>query len=370
MGHQVPIFICAGSTGGHFFPALSFAITLRDRHPEADLHFLMNRVPTFATRALESQNMFYHLIPCSRPDRFFSLQATRFLLDYLVAFCKTIILLVRWKPCLLVGFGSYSSIPGVLAASFVKVPILLHEQNVTPGRANQFLCFWADRIAVSFQETMKWLTQEKVIWTGFPLRRTFLDELRPIRHVKERTRWTLLVLGGSQGARRLNRVFLDAMRSMGVEERQKFAVIHIVGSDDLNLIRKAYDELGMTCEVVEFTDQISDRLKAADLVIARSGAGTIFELAAIGCASILVPYPHAYAHQETNASYLEACGAAHVIPEAIVSGRALREAIGYLRDHAAKRSLLKERIRQFVCPKANEALVEVAWSLQCGTKAN
>lgn len=367
MGTRVPIFICAGSTGGHFFPALTFAVSVRERHPEVDIHVLMHRIPPFAKQALVRANLSYHLIPFSRIGRFFSFQFIRFLLDYVGAFCKTIVLMTRWKPCCLVGFGSYSSIPGVLAASFLNVPILIHEQNVTPGRANLFLSFWANRIGVSFQETAKWLPQEKVIWSGFPLRRPFLDGLDANQPEQGSSRWTLLVLGGSQGARRLNEVFLDAVRTMSVEERKKIAVIHIVGNDDVNLIRTVYDELGIASEVLEFTDQISDKMKAADLVVARSGAGTIFELAAIGRASIVVPYPHAYAHQETNASYLEQCGAAHMISERNLSGAALREAILHLRDNDAERALLTERIRQLMRRDACDVLVEAAWSLRCGT---
>ena len=116
----------------------------------------------------------------------------------------------------MVGFGSYSSVPGILAGSFLSVPILIHEQNVIPGRANQFLSFWADRIGVSFEETVKRFTQEKVIWSGFPLRKPFSTGASRVHREDRMARSTLLVLGGSQGAKRLNQVFLGAMQAISV----------------------------------------------------------------------------------------------------------------------------------------------------------
>ena len=345
---------------------MSFAETFCSEHPEVEIHVLLTRLPTFPTLWAHRVGFHFHVIPCSVPPPFFSFKIIRFLLEYAGAFLKAFLLLFHLKPALVVGFGSYSSVPGVLGAALFRIPILLHEQNASVGRANQFLSLWADQIAVSFPDTGGKLSRRKTFWSGFPLRSDVYTDVGSTWHekVNENT-FTALVFGGSQGARRLNQVFLEALNGFASEERTRFAVIHIVGHDGLDQVRASYQALGVVAEVFDFSDRIFDYYQRADLVIARSGAGTIFELAVFGCAAILIPYPHAYGHQRVNARYLAQCDAALVVDEEKLSASLLRDAIrGLWRDHK-RRVQLGENIRLLAKLNANHILTETAWKLMC-----
>ena len=362
----IPILICAGPTGGHFFPAISFAETFQAIHPEAEIHILMSRMPEFVQGAAQAGSFHFHLISFSAFPSFFSLKVLGFLLDYSRALWRTFLHILKIKPRLVVGFGSYSSVPGVLCAAFLRIPILLHEQNALAGRANRFLACFAEQVAVSFPETKGWFIRPKMVWTGYPLRPVFEAVPKSFqRKSKEGELFTLLVFGGSQGSRRLNQIFLESLSTFSAEERARFAVIHIVGDDDLDQWQQAYKNLGVVAEMYHFSDQIFEQYQRADLVIARAGAGTIFELAAVGRTAILVPYPYAYAHQKNNADYLVREEAAQLICEEEVSPQVMRQAIAQLRDNTSQRLQLEKNIKRLSKRSAGQVLVETGWELIC-----
>jgi len=362
----VRVLICTGHTGGHFFPAISFAEAFKAAHPEVEIHILMTRRAEFVER-FQSENSFYFCIASLPPmPAVFSFKMLLFLLQCVKAFGRTLLLFQRVKPALVVGFGSFGSVPGVLCAVCFQKPILLHEQNVAIGRANQFLCRWANQIAVSFPETKGKFSQSKVFYSGYPLRTSFLQDFRDLSDQRsDKKLFTILVFGGSQGANRLNQVFLEVLETLSIEERTGLAVIHNVGNDELTRIKKRYEELGVVADVSTFSYQISEQYKRADVVIARAGAGTIFELAAVGRAGILIPYPHAYAHQKLNADYLAQRNAARVIAEENLSQKTLRNTLLELKNKADQRNQLSMNIRQLANEKASQVLVEAGLRLIC-----
>lgn len=366
---SVPVVLCTGPTGGHLFPALSSAEVFRAEHPEVEIHVLINRIPSFAQSNDLSRRVQFHVLSVSPLPAFFSLRLVPSLLEYAIAFLKIVFLFLKLKPKLVIGFGSYSSVPGVLAAAFLRIPILLHEQNALLGRANQFLAVWANRIAVSFPETQGKLNKRKVFWSGYPLRLVFYKSCTQPNvpaGPSDQKQFRVLVFGGSQGARRINQMVLDFFRSLSIEERSPFAVIHIVGNDDAERVRSAYEELKTAAGIFQFSDRICEAYRQADLVISRAGAGTIFELAQMGRAAILIPYPHAYAHQKINADYLASRGWANVIEEKALSVDALRRLIMELRENENERKRLAEAIRQLGKADASHKLVETGWELACG----
>jgi len=275
-------------------------------------------------------------------------------------------LICKMKPVLVVGFGSYSSVPGVLCAAILRIPVLIHEQNVAMGRANQFLAAMADQIAISFPETQGRFLHKKIFWSGYPLRPSFWKEVDKIDNESStKNKFTILVFGGSQGAKRISDVFLKALEALSAEERLGLAVIHNVGSNDVQEIKQVYQEFGITADVYAFSYQIFEQYKRADLVVSRAGAGTIFELAALGRAGILIPYPHAYAHQKLNAEYLVRQNSAQVIYDEELSADKLREVVVSLRGNWARRKQLGENIKQLAKRNASEVLVEAGWRLIC-----
>jgi len=359
------ILVCTGPTGGHFFPAMRFARALKATHPTAELHLIVNRMPSFINSSMPISGVHVHTIPLEPIGRAFSFSGFSVVLTYLRAFVSTLRLEKEIQPSLVVGFGSYATVPGVLCGALLGVPILLHEQNVRSGRANRFLSFWADRVAVSFPNAEVGIPSRKVFWSGYPLREQFDERIPASSEAQASARpFTFLVLGGSQGARRLNELFLGAIKQFKSEEKSDFAVIHITGSDHLDGVRETYQALEIKAEVDSFSDRMKDHFRAADLVISRAGAGTIFELAAIGRAAILVPYRFAHAHQKANSRYLAKRGCARVLEEEKLTAERLLEDIRTLYHDQNVRNRLADRIRQLGSTDAHQTLVDAAWKLR------
>ena len=339
---------------------------MKSRHPEAEIHILVGRRSSFAEPSLKGGFFHLHVIPLSPTPSFFSLKMLRFLLECGVGGCRTFFLFLKLRPKLVIGFGSLSSVPGVLFAAMFRIPILIHEQNAVSGRANQFLARWANRIAISFPETQGKFNPEKIVWAGYPLRPAFWEVVRkPDREEARQKPFTVLVLGGSQGAKHLNVAFLKALETLRAEERKNLAVIHNVGGDNLNEIRTTYQSLGIAAEVDAFSYEIAHQYRRADLVISRAGAGTIFELAAMGRAAILIPYPHAYAHQKVNAERLMQKASARVIDDEDLEPSRLRDLILELKNNPDERIRLGMTIRKFAKDDASQTLVDIGWKLIC-----
>jgi UDP-N-acetylglucosamine--N-acetylmuramyl-(pentapeptide) pyrophosphoryl-undecaprenol N-acetylglucosamine transferase len=366
VNHPSPrVLICAGHTGGHFFPAVSYAEACLAMYPDIEINLLLNRMPSFAQSYMRDPRLHLHVIPISVPPYFFSFKMILFLLEYGHAIFKTLLLFFKIRPKLVVGFGSYGSVSGVLCGVFFRIPILLHEQNAVAGRANRWLAFFAHRVATSFPET-DGIPRNKILWTGFPLRPVFCEEVNHhLQDKKDQKSFTILILGGSQGAKRLNEVALEFFKSLTSEERAHFAVIHIVGSLTKESVQNAYEQLNLGAQVFDFSHQIAKYYKEADLVVSRAGAGTIFELAALGKASILIPYPYAYGHQKQNALCLAAKKAALMIEEEILSPHSLYEAVMSLYRDPKRREMFEANVKQFANREAAQALAENTWSLMC-----
>ncbi len=363
------VLLCAGRTGGHFFPALALAQAMLRPASDFEIHLIVERqdLPFLKSRTVDDSRLHVHTIPVPSLAKLKSWEFPIRLFHYVAALLQSVALFIRLKPSLMVAFGSYSSVPEVLAASFLKVPILLHEQNAVPGQANQFLSYWADRVAVSFKETLGWFSLEKVFWSGFPVRREFLEHevLKNIHgsggagNVETATpkRFKILVVGGSQGAHHLNTSVLHVFKRLSDEERQKFAVTHVTGQSDFNEVQISYLKLGMDCVTYPFLGDIAQEFKNSDLVIARAGAGTISELAACGRAAILIPYPHARAHQKANAFVLSEAKAARVIDEEKLTAEVLWQEIKTLAENRPAREILEQRIKSFFNLNACELML-------------
>ena len=273
--------------------------------------------------------------------------------------------LAFWKPQVAVAFGGYASVPGAAAALSMRIPLVLHEQNVIPGLANRLLEPFARRVAVSFQETLDYRPRwkKKAVLTGNPLlRRPGEGAGDAWEHFGlERERKTLAVVGGSQGAASLNRAVLEALPVW--RGRTDLQVVHAVGRDKYREFLDQAAEVdsgGLLYRPLEFIERMDLLYEAADLLVCRAGASTVTELAAAGCAAILVPYPHATAaHQDANAAVLQRAGAAVVIEDRELDGVRLAREVDILLADEGRLQEMRKASRRLGRPQAAEELADL-----------
>lgn len=213
--------------------------------------------------------------------------------------------LKAFRPNAVLGFGGYGAFPVVFSAVLLNLPAMIHEQNVIPGKANAVLARWVRKVAISFEKSKSYFNPAKTVFTGCPCHlpdgKTDRAAARRAFHLHE-NKTTILVFGGSQGSRRINEVFLEAIRELKGEMEAQ--VIHISGKDGYQDLREQYHKLGIPFALFEFLDKMEEAYRAADVVVARSGAVTVGEIAGFRLPAIFIPYPHADGHQKANASVL------------------------------------------------------------------
>jgi UDP-N-acetylglucosamine--N-acetylmuramyl-(pentapeptide) pyrophosphoryl-undecaprenol N-acetylglucosamine transferase len=274
-----------------------------------------------------------------------------------------------FAPDVVVGFGGLVSAPVVLAARLRRrrIAALLHEQNAAMGRANRLLARWVDRVALSFPDTQARPGRTPAVLTGLPIRPAIGGAAREDaadRFGLNPDRPTILVLGGSQGARAVNRLMTRLLASLSPEERAQWQFVHLTGTSDEGMVRRAYAAAGATAWVAPFLGAMGAAYAHADLVIARAGASTIAELACCGIPAILIPYPFAGGHQRANASLVKACGAGVVVEESSAGPeRVLGEVRRLLADPALRRAMGR-RMRTLHASQAttrlSDAIAELA----------
>lgn len=365
-----PVVLAAGGTGGHVFPAQALAAEMQRRgHAVAVVTdsrgaAFEGGVHTYRIRAASPTGSPAGLALAARDLGLGSVQAVR--------------LLRRLRPAAVVGFGGYASVPTLLAAYWLRLPSLLHEQNAVLGRANRLLAPRVDRIAVCFTdvEAVRPADVPKLVRIGNPLRPA-IAAVAGARYQAPDTRGqlALLVLGGSQGARVFSDVVPEAVAALPPALRARLRIAQQCRPEDLASVRTRYAELGVEAELSSFFEDVPQRLVAAQLVIARAGASTVAELTAVGRPAILVPYPFAMDdHQTANARAVDAADGAWLMPQTAFTAAALaarleslltlpaaleRAATAAARlglpDAAARLAdLVEDRLRRPAAPRAGE----------------
>lgn len=369
----IRVLIASGASAGHLYPALAFAQRLAAKRPDIAIAFVTSR------RGIESaiekrgyQLFFVSLLPIS----FWGIKFPRSLYYLCRSFFDSFFIIQKFRPGLVVGFGSYISFPALLESALLRIPTLIHEQNASFGLSNKFLSFFVDKIAVSFtpletagqsagiKRFLAGLKPEKRVFTGNPLRSSLTKSARndARRFFGLDEAFTLSVIGGSQGSRRINMEFMEALRLL-TERKEKFQFIHISGRGDYLRLKEWYKCITIKYRLFDFLDAIHLAYAAADLVICRAGAGTLSELAYFKKAAILIPYPYARGHQLENALQLKRENAAVVIQEKELSGAGLCEQILRLMRSADERIALEDNIQKFAHPDAADKLAELALSM-------
>jgi UDP-N-acetylglucosamine--N-acetylmuramyl-(pentapeptide) pyrophosphoryl-undecaprenol N-acetylglucosamine transferase len=265
-----------------------------------------------------------------------------------LARCRT--LMREFRPAAVLGVGGYASAPAVVAANALKIPTFLHEQNSVPGRVNRFASHFTTEVFVTFPAAGKHLLGEAV-WVGMPTRIEHFGASREeaVHHLDLEPP-VVLIFGGSGGALRINLAAAEAFRNS-----TPYTVVQISGRRDFS--RLSTDNPRHV--IIEYVDDIWRYLAAADVVVSRAGAGSLFDAAAAGRAAILIPYPYATSnHQLHNARYFTEKGAAELLVDSEVTAQALRERVERLLNDDERREDLARRIRTLATPEAADLVAE------------
>ena len=337
------------------FPAIAVAQALSRKEPDVAVLFAGRREGIEA-RTVASYGMRFAAIPAAP---LYTEQVWRnWTLPVVLgaALYQSWRLLDRFKPDVVLGTGGYVSVPLITAAGLARVPIVLQEQNLMPGRATRILARFARTVATAYPESSRFLRAAPTVVTGTPVRTEFWRR-RDDFPAQPRT---ILVLGGSQGAHRLNRALADILPWL--LDRPDLAIMHQTGPREIDAMQAVKAALPAAAaaryEPFAFVPDLADRIRAADLVISRAGASTLSEVSAIGIPMILVPYPYAGGHQRLNVTPYASAGAAAVIPDEEVQGR-LRGVLTSVIDDEARYRKMVEAMRGLGRPYAAEEVVRL-----------
>ncbi|GLQ90870.1 undecaprenyldiphospho-muramoylpentapeptide beta-N-acetylglucosaminyltransferase [Dyella flagellata] len=356
MSAPAPVLIMAGGTGGHIFPGLAVAETLRAQGVPV---VWLGAEGGMETKVVPAHGIELHTIAVGGL-RGKGLK-TRLLAPWMLlrALLSSLAVLHRLQPRSVLSMGGYVAGPGGVAARLLRRPLLVHEQNRVAGFTNRKLARHARRVMAGFADALA-----NAEWVGNPVRAAIASLPAPAQRMAERTgKPRLLVLGGSLGARALNTSVPQALAQMAAEQRPE--VLHQCGNRGIDEARNAYAEAGVEARIVPFIEDMAGTYAWADLAVCRAGALTLAELTACGLGAVLVPFPHAVDdHQTRNAEALVAAGAAELIQERDLKTKDLAQRLTALLGERAKLLAMATAARTLAKPDAAadiaRACVEVA----------
>jgi len=343
---QRTALVMAGGTGGHIFPGLAVAQALRERGWR--VHWL--GAPT---------GMEQEIVPLQgfpfEPVQFGGVRGKGIVtlallpLRLLRAFWQSIGVVRRVRPDVVIGLGGYISFPGGLMGVLLGKPLVLHEQNSVAGLVNKVLARVADRVYTAFPDVLK-----NGRWVGNPLRPAFLQQPEPAERFAQRSGpLKLLVVGGSLGAKALNAVVPQALARIAPQDRP--IVLHQSGAKQITELRANYAVADVEAELTPFIDDTAQAFAMADLIVARAGASTVTEIAAVGAAALFVPFPSAVDdHQTTNARFLVDAGGGWLVQQTDLTPELLADLL-----QKTSRSTLLERAVKAKSMQKTDAVQEL-----------
>jgi len=357
-GAALRVLIAGGGTGGHVIPALAIARELRDA-AGAEVRFV-GTARGLETRLVPEAGFPLELIHVGQLKNVSVATRLRTLMDLPLGVGRCIGLLREFKPDVVVGVGGYASGPAMMAAILLRVPTLAFEPNAVPGLANRLVGRLVSAAAVNFEETRSYFRRAQV--TGTPVRPEFFAIGKKTAGERKR----LLVFGASQGARVFNELLPKIMERL-LQTFPTLDVVHQTGGRHGDATLAIYRSLGVSLErvtVTPYLDDMAAQFAAADLILCRSGASTIAELAAAGRASVLVPFPQAADdHQRKNADAFVAAGAAEMIVESSLNEERLLQVFRNLLADDARREQMSESARTLAHPGAVRSIAEMVLQL-------
>jgi UDP-N-acetylglucosamine--N-acetylmuramyl-(pentapeptide) pyrophosphoryl-undecaprenol N-acetylglucosamine transferase len=349
------VVLAGGGTGGHVIPALAIAQELKRSH-DADLLFI-GTPRGMENRLVPAAGFELRLVEVGALKNVSLVTRLKTSLDLPRAIWNSRRMLAEFRPDVVIGVGGYASGPAMAAAILRGVPTIAFEPNFVPGFANRMVAHWVSAAAVHFEETCKYFPNCHV--TGVPVRPSFFQI--PLKSPGREP--TLLVFGGSQGARAINDAMVDSLSGL----RQRAPALHIVhqtGERDFERVSLAYAQSNVSSEVHRFIDDMPGMFARADLLVCRSGASTVGEITAAGKPAIFVPFPRAADdHQNVNARALERAGAAVVVEESKLESAYLVDTITALIDDHARLQRMSAAARSLAHPKAVQEIAAIVEEL-------
>lgn len=367
------VLVTGGGTGGHVYPAISIIRGLQKKLSQVEVLYVGTR------RGLEAdivpkEGIPFRTITVTGLERKLSWRAVTTVCKGITGMVQARQLLKQFRPDVVIGTGGYVSGPVVLLAALMGYPTLLHEQNALPGLTNRWLARFVDVICVTFPDSLAYFPEKKGRVTGLPVRPEILRVTRDEGIKKlglDFRKKTLLALGGSRGARSINRAMLSVVQKYLASEALQ--IIHVTGRDGYQETMAGLERLGIdvvnsgNITIKPYLYHIEYALAAADLVVARAGAAFLAEMMIKGIPGILIPYPYAAEnHQEFNARSLERQGAAVVIPDVELNGQRLLATVENLMADQERLRRMSERCRQLGKPGALEDIVNAVMELAGG----
>lgn len=366
---MIHILLTGGGTGGHAFPLVAVAKALREQNgaSEVQLRYIGPKSPMMEREreVFAAEDIPTTFISAGKVRRYAAAQ--NFLDPFVTLWgvIQSLFLLVRDMPDVIFAKGGYGALPVVIAATIYRVPVMIHESDAVPGVANRIMGKLAQRIGITYHHAEEFFSHKKVAMVGVPVRKDIVcgDKARARQrfHLNEE-RPVMLVLGGSQGAERLNKAIITALKYLHSRvqiihqtgERNYEAVIHAAAQEGFKAGHEGYTPQGfMTPE------EMGDALALADVVVSRAGASAIAEIAACGKAVILVPLNiSANDHQRMNAYEIAKAGGAVVLDESNIGRAMLTETVFKILDNEEERTTLERKIKPFYHPLAAEHIAQ------------
>jgi UDP-N-acetylglucosamine--N-acetylmuramyl-(pentapeptide) pyrophosphoryl-undecaprenol N-acetylglucosamine transferase len=362
MKRKKRVFICGGGTGGHLYPALAISQKLKEKEPGLEVIFIGSQ------RSVEKEIMakygekFIGLKVAGLKGRGWRAVLSLALIP--VAILKSFYLLFKYRPDLVIGVGGYSSGPVVLASWLLRKPRIILEQNVRPGFTNRLLRYFVPRVITAFEATLPFFGQ-KGIFLGNPVR----PEFYILERRKQRSPFTLLIFGGSQGSHFLNQLLAETLPFLE-PVKDKIHIIHQTGSQDHSWVKKVYlDHSFNSAEVEPFFFEMPAKFRQADLLICRSGATSLAEIIASCRAAVLIPFAQAAEnHQYWNAYELFSRGAALMMTENEARPEKLAGIILDYLEHPEKLDSMEARLAQLRVSEPEEKIASLCLELMRGRK--
>ena len=360
---HIRLIVTGGGTGGHLFPGISLAQAMMLADPGCEVLFIGTERKIdktalsnlgFATRSIKSQGI--------KGKSFFAVLKALF--QQPLALWEAAGIIRRFKPDLVFGVGGYVTGPVILAARLLGVTTCIHEQNSIPGLANKLLGYIANKIFVSLPGSEKYFPASKTILSGNPVRNTILKVSREAKPESGQESSTLLILGGSQGARRLNSLMLEAAENILSKLSPPPFIIHQTGGHDKDHVQRKYVELGLNARVQDFFSDMAEIYSQADLIISRAGATTLAELTVFHKPVILIPFPFAADnHQEINGQYLVEAGAGLMFRQADLTGDKLGMEIKRVLEDKKLLAEMADNSGKVARPEATDTIINACMKL-------
>jgi len=353
------IAIAGGGTGGHLFPGIAVAEAVKEMNPKNQILFLGTDRPL--ELKILSQTPYNHtIIPAGGLKNLTLKTKIQSLLQIPLGILKAIRMYHEFNPHIVLGVGGYVSAPCVLAANLMGIPVVIQEQNSIPGLANRMLAKTADRIYVSFPQTITWFRANKTVYTGNPVRKSIVETSRKQTRQTHK-KFTVFIVGGSQGASPINKSLVDALAHL---DDQQISFIHQSGSDDEAMLTHAYKQKNIQADVRAFFHDMMTPYEQSDLIICRAGATTVAELSILGKPAIIIPFPHAADdHQVKNAQAVVDAGGAEMIVENQLSGYLLADRIRFFANNPGALETMHHKSLAFARPFAAQQIARDCYQL-------